>query len=311
MKSDLLKGKPSAENLRIRQSYSLAGKISVAEQRIREWYEHWDGLVYVSFSGGKDSTVLLHIARGLYPDIEAVFVDTGLEFPEIRDFVKTFDNVTWVKPKMPFTKVIEKYGYPIISKEQACYIDQYRNTKSEKLRSVRWNGKPEYRCKSTGKISEKWKYLVNAPFGISERCCYVMKKSPTKSFETKTKKKPIVGTMVTDSNIRKINYMRFGCNAFDLKRPMSTPLSIWNEDDIWNYIRHFKVKYSEIYDIGYERTGCMFCLFGYHMERKHGHDRLKQMAQTHPKQYKYCMEKLGLDEVLEWYPERLEPDIFE
>ena len=66
----------------------LEAKIVKTQLRIREWYEHWDGNVYVSFSGGKDSTVLLHIARGLYPEIPAVFSDTRLEFPEIREFVR-------------------------------------------------------------------------------------------------------------------------------------------------------------------------------------------------------------------------------
>ena len=100
------------------QGLPLAVKIEKTKQRIREWVEYFgeDG-VYVSFSGGKDSTVLLTIARQLYPNIRAVFIDTGLEFPEIRDFVKTWDNVEWIKPKMTFRQVIEKYGYPFISKE--------------------------------------------------------------------------------------------------------------------------------------------------------------------------------------------------
>jgi len=102
------------------QSSPLSVKVALTKQRIREWVNHY-GLdsVYVSFSGGKDSTVLLHIAREMYPEMKAVFVDTGLEFPEIRDFVKTFDNVDWVKPKMTFKQVIDKYGYPMISKEVA------------------------------------------------------------------------------------------------------------------------------------------------------------------------------------------------
>lgn len=93
-------------------------KIDMTKRRIREWVDEYgiDG-VYVSFSGGKDSTVLLDIARQLYPEIKAVFVDTGLEYPEIREFVKTFDNVDWLKPKKTFKQVINEYGYPIISKE--------------------------------------------------------------------------------------------------------------------------------------------------------------------------------------------------
>lgn len=133
------------------QSLPLSHKIRLTQDRIQTWYESWkkyiiynsktktirsivsdkspklaedeyidecyNGQVFVSFSGGKDSTVLLHIAREMYPDIEAVYVNTGLEYTELQQFVKTFDNVTILRPKMRFDEVIRKYGYPIISKE--------------------------------------------------------------------------------------------------------------------------------------------------------------------------------------------------
>ena len=108
------------------QSLPLNIKIQMTKRRIREWYEFWDGQVYVSFSGGKDSTVLLHMVRELYPDVEAVFVNTGLEFPEIQKFIKTFDNVTILRPEMRFDEVIKKYGYPIISKEVSDCVYQGR-----------------------------------------------------------------------------------------------------------------------------------------------------------------------------------------
>lgn len=100
------------------QSMPLNIKVRMTQNRIRGWVDEYgeDG-VYVSFSGGKDSTVLLDIVRKMYPGIVAVFVDTGLEYPEIRDFVKTFDNVEWLKPKKTFRQVIEEFGYPVISKE--------------------------------------------------------------------------------------------------------------------------------------------------------------------------------------------------
>lgn len=108
------------------QSLPLEAKIKMTERRLQDWYDYYEGQVYVSFSGGKDSTVLLHIARKLFPEIKAVFVDTGLEYPEIRDFVKSFDNVEWLKPKMNFRQVIEKYGYPFISKEVSECVDGAR-----------------------------------------------------------------------------------------------------------------------------------------------------------------------------------------
>ena len=108
------------EELKMLQALPLDIKIAKTQARIREWVNHYgvDG-VYVSFSGGKDSTVLLDIARKMYPEIEAVFVDTGLEYPEIRKFVKTFDNVTIIRPEMLFVDVIKNYGYPFISKEES------------------------------------------------------------------------------------------------------------------------------------------------------------------------------------------------
>ena len=100
------------------QGLPLNLKIRMTKDRIRQWIQTYgeDG-VYVSFSGGKDSTVLLDLVRQDWPNVPGMFVDTGLEFPQIRDFVRQHDNIEWVKPKMNFKAVIQKYGYPFISKE--------------------------------------------------------------------------------------------------------------------------------------------------------------------------------------------------
>jgi len=111
-------GKHDIAELHQLQKLPLEEKVKRTKARIKQWVEHYGVThVYVSFSGGKDSTVLLHIARQMYPDMKAVFFDTSLEFPELRNFVNTFDNVEYLKPKMNFRQVIEKYGYPVISKE--------------------------------------------------------------------------------------------------------------------------------------------------------------------------------------------------
>lgn len=206
--------KYTPEDLKEMQAWPLERKIQVTQTRLIEWYQHYDGKVYVSFSGGKDSTVLLDMTRRIYPDIEAVFIDTGLEYPEIREFVKTFDNVTWLKPKMNFRQVIEKYGYPLISKEQAAFIQEYRATGSEKLRDIRLNGNKYGR----GKISKRWVPLTQAPFKISDKCCDVMKKSPAKQFEKRTGKMAIIATMAAESGQRASNWMMYGCNAFGKKK---------------------------------------------------------------------------------------------
>lgn len=108
------------EELRYMQSLPLDLKIRLTEDRIRAWVGKYgeDG-VCVSFSGGKDSTVLLDIVRRLYPDVRAVFSNTGLEYPEIRQFAMKHGNVDIVYPEMRFKDVITQYGYPLISKEVA------------------------------------------------------------------------------------------------------------------------------------------------------------------------------------------------
>lgn len=278
--------------LQQRQGQPLEMKEQLTEARIKAYYEHLNGQVYVSFSGGKDSTVLLHLVRRLYPDVPAVFVDTGLEYPEIREFVKSVDNVIWLKPKMPFTQVIEKYGYPVVSKETAQKIKEVRSTKSEKLKNKRINGDD----KGNGRIPEKWQFLINAPFKISDRCCHVMKKDPVKRYEKETGRSAIVGTMAADSRLREISYLRHGCNSFE-GRAMSTPMAFWLERDVWNYLKKYGIEYSKIYDMGYTRTGCMFCMFGLHMDESNRFDRMKI---THPQIYNYCMDKLGLREVISY-----------
>lgn len=278
--------------LKQRQELPLEAKVIMSQQRIRQFYDHFLGDVYVSFSGGKDSTVLLNLVRDMYPSVPAVFVDTGLEYPEIREFVKSVDNVTWLKPKMPFPQVIEKYGFPVVSKEQSQYIQQFRNAKSQKTKDTRWNGNKW----GQGKISKKWKFLVDAPFKIDERCCDVMKKKPIYKYEKETGMYPFIGTMACESSHRKILYLKSGCNAFDSKRPKSMPIAFWKEEDVYEYLKD--KPYSKIYDMGYKRTGCMFCMFGVHLEKEP--NRFQLMKETHPKQYDYCINKLGCGKVLDY-----------
>lgn len=272
------------------QNLPLEVKIQKAKRRIIEWYEYWNGDVYVAFSGGKDSTVLLDIVRDLYPEIPGVFCDTGLEYPEIRNFVKTIDNVVWLRPNMTFKEVIEKYGYPVVSKEQSQFIYEFRNTKSEKLQEIRLFGNKYGR----GKISNKWLPLVDSDIKISHKCCDIMKKNPSKKYEKMTGRKPFIGTMASESALRKSEWKRHGCNAFDTTRPTSKPISIFTDDDIWKYIEKNNISYSKIYDMGYKRTGCMFCMYGSHYQDD---ERFELMKKTHPKIYHYCMSNLSMQNI--------------
>lgn len=271
-----------------------------------EWYERFEGNVYVSFSGGKDSTVLLDLARRVYADIPAVFVDTGLEYPEIREFVRETPNVIWVRPEMPFNQVVSTYGYPVISKEQSSYIQEYRDTKSQTLKDLRWNGN----SRGMWKISEKWKPLVDAPFKIGDKCCDIMKKKPLTRFGKETGRVPIIATMACESSRRKLNWFKNGCNAFDLKKPASQPMAFWTEENVLQYLKLFNIPYCSIYGeiteneqgglmtTGEQRTGCMFCMYG--IQSDPCPNRFQRMKLTHPKLWDYCIYKLGCGTVLDY-----------
>lgn len=121
---------PDISDLRQRQALPLRAKVLMTQNRIREWYNHFNGDVYVSFSGGKDSTVLAHLVNDIYPDVPLVFSNTGLEYPEIQAFARKM-GAEFIRPKMSFSEVISKYGYPIISKENAeaiYYARKIRNS---------------------------------------------------------------------------------------------------------------------------------------------------------------------------------------
>lgn len=293
------------------QSLPLEAKIRMTQNRIRSWLNEYDA--YVSFSGGKDSTVLLHIARQMYSDIPAVFIDTGLEYPELRQFVKTVPNVTWIKPEMNFRKVIETYGYPLISKEVSQKIYEARRCPNGVV-AGRFEKNNEHNLKYGNRYSMvKWKSLRDSNIPISHKCCDIMKKKPAKAFEKKTGLKPIVATMACESQNRKTAWLRYGCNAYESKRPKSQPMSFWTEQDVLEYLKKYNVPYASVYgDIvqdengkyhttGCDRTGCMFCMFGCHLEKQP--NRFQKLKETHPQIHQYCMKSieqggLGLDEVL-------------
>lgn len=284
-------------------------KLHLTKNRIRDWYDAHDGLVYISFSGGLDSTVLLHIVREtLGQDVPAVFSNTGLEYPELVEFVKTFHNVEIIKPKMPFNKVVKEYGYPIVSKETALKIRKLRHMNlSPKYRNMLLNG--DERGKGF-MLAKKWQFLVNAPFDTSEQCCGIMKKRPFKAYHKETGRFPFIGTTQDEGMMRERMYNRNGCNVYDGSTPRSQPLGFWTRQDVLRYVIENNLEiasvYGEIkqkqngeyYTTGEQRTGCMFCGFGCHLEKEP--NRFQRMAKTHPKQYNYCINQLGLGEVLEY-----------
>ena len=348
--AEQIEKKYTNEMLKEMQSWDLDRKIATSLTRIAEFANHFNNQVYVSFSGGKDSTVLLDLVRKVVPDVPVVFSNTGLEYPEIQAFARS-KGAEFVRPKMMFNEVITKYGYPIISKEvsEAIYyarrivkVSAERERERERtplrkrrellgkqynaqqlmligkypkegLTGLRKQLDKEIDCsdlnykkivESMGKKSmfnkTKWLPLCQMPFLISHYCCIVMKKSPMGIYGRQKKQYPYVGTMAEESLMRKQAWIRHGCNAFDSKKIISQPLSFWTEQDILAYIKRFNLDICSVYGeietlsngklhcTGCQRTGCVFCGFGAHLE-KDGNERFLRLKETHPKQYNYCI----------------------
>ena len=181
---------------------------------------------------------------------------------------------------------------------------------------------------------EKYKFLLNAPFDICNKCCYVMKKAPSYKYSKDTGRVPLSGQMANESRLRRQKWIQHGCNLFNSNHPISNPLSFWTEQDILKYIKERSLKICSVYgDIiaddseqlsgqldfadlgltpdnrrlkttGCSRTGCMFCGFGCHLEPE-GYGRFERMRETHPQIYDYIMrskDKGGLNykEVIDW-----------
>ena len=276
----------------MKQARSFKTKLEIARNNIAEFYEYFDGKVYVAFSGGKDSTAVLHMVREMYPDVRACFYNTGLEFPEVVRFVKKHDNVDFMRPKIPFHKIVDKFGYPVISKEVAHYISVYRKSKAKYCRQDILFGGRRFN------LPKKYRFLLDAPFKIGADCCKIMKKNPAKLYHKQSGHYPIVALMAADSRLRMDSWKRYGCNAFKLKFTMVRPIMSWTTEDVGESLRRYDVPYCCLYDRGWERTGCMFCAFGLHREPQP--NAFQRMKKTHPRHYDYVINRLGFGPVLKW-----------
>ena len=184
---------------------------------------------------------------------------------------------------------------------------------------------------------ERYQFFLDAPFEISNKCCAIMKKEPMNRYAKETGRVGITAQMATESRLRTQVWLRNGCNAFDAKKPISNPMSFWTEQDVLLYIYQNKlpicsvygevVKETEvdgqidfedlgIFDLGRptlkttgcDRTGCMLCGFGCHLDtRKGGTSRFVRLKETHPKMHNllYVCKNSGVTfaEAIDWINE--------
>lgn len=278
------------DELREKQALPLEVKIRLTEVRVRAWVnEYGEDGCYISFSGGKDSTVLMDIVRNrMGYNVPAMFVNVPTQFPELKQFAMTWDNVDIVNPKISFMQVCEKYGFPLISKETAQsvegariyqksvkenldvkpYAQYYRKvsgigeyaTKDVELNDVDLMALKEVKTKSdrSDYTQGKWKFFLDSDFEISHRCCNVMKKDPSHQYAKQTGRKPITAEMADESRLRTQKWLKNGCNGFNMKEPKSTPMSFWTEQDVLAYIYKYKLPICPVYGdviIDYEAMG--------------------------------------------------------
>lgn len=276
--------------LQQKQSLPLNIKVMMTKRRITEWYNKYNGMVYISYSGGKDSEVMLHLIKELFPDVSIVFIDNGVEETRLHALKKA---EVVIYPKFSIYEVWTKYGLPFPSKQQANYIYKIKNTNSDYLRNRLLTGIMKDGSKTMFKLSNKWLRIVESDIKVSDRCCWYLKKEPFQRYNKESGKKPFIGTMASDGMERKKQYKQHGC--FNLEKEQCMPLGFWTEQDILQYILdnnldYAKENYGDIIKFNNllkttkaKRTGCFPCGFGVHLEKEP--NRFQRMSLDEPKKH--------------------------
>lgn len=253
------------KTLQERQAWTLPQKIDHSLGVIEAFASWFEGRVFVSFSGGKDSVVMLTLCELVLPQVKAVFINTGCESPSVCRFIREqqqHHDIDIIRPRKTLKQVFADYGFPLVSKEISHDIHAIRlNPYSDFARRKLWLANRQ--C-----IPERWHYLLNEPYQVSDNCCRWLKKMPSEDYIKQTNTYPYIGILASESRLRTMNYVkRGGCNTFEVpdhSHPASWPLAIWTDDDVWRFIRDRRLPLPDIYDRGATRTGCMGCGFGVH-----------------------------------------------
>ncbi len=242
---------------------------------------------YISFSGGKDSTVLSHLVDLAVPGnrIPRVYANTGIEYEAVREFVlelqRDDDRIVIIKPSVNVKQSLERDGYPFKSKEHSMYLDTYQ--RSGYCKSVDRYLNPEENRKTFG-CPDSLRYQFSDKFHLkcSKKCCFNMKKKPMKEW-SKANNRPnaIIGILGDEkggrSNAKCMVQMDYGMHF----QPLTAVDHEWEE----YFIRTQNIKLCKLYypPFNFERTGCKGCPYNINLQKD-----LDIMAQYFPNERRQC-----------------------
>lgn len=296
----------------------LERKVLISIHRIERLYTKTNGKCYLSFSGGKDSTVVMALIKMcsdlVIPEysIPLVYADTGIELGATREFVKWckdnyYPNIHMIRSPMPFNQVIEQYGKPAISKMKAASLRSINNFSNKEDSKTFWlcitgkSSKGKTCCNN--KFANKHIQFLHDDFNIkiSPQCCIVMKEEPIRQFaEQFNPKGYFTGMRLAEGGAReksieaavrsqekkakreKAKGEKTICTYLRGDQIVTNPIVDWTDDDVDNFIEHYNVPLSKAYtEYGYKRTGCFLCPNNRNIERD-----LAVLHQYEPQRYK-------------------------
>lgn len=244
---------------------------------------------YISYSGGKDSTVLSDLIDRAIPNnnIPRVYSDTGIEYKMIRQFVmakcKQDNRFLMIQPGVPIKKMLEEVGYPFKSKEHSLYVACYQNIGMESKTVNRYLHPSENRKRYKCPKMLEYQFTDDFKLKISNKCCFELKKKPLDRW-CKENHKPytITGMRASEGGTRK----NANCLAFaHSKLKKFHPLIVINDEWMEWYIDKFNIEICDIYKAPYNftRTGCKGCPYNLNLQ-----EDLEIMREFFPNEAKQC-----------------------
>lgn len=329
-------------NAKMKESYEF--KVLYAERRAREFVDECNkrGLNYYVSVGGLDSITLYLFLKSIGINCPAVSV-SSLEDPSVQavhrqlgvinvpPLVKSVDKETGKKEYWTKQKILQEYGFPVISKKVAQAIELFQkptekniNIRNEYIFGTYTDKKTMQQRNSSFAVAQKWLKKFGGyenerlgtdweipPFKVSAKCCKILKERPLEVWQKEHNSVPFLGLMASEGGRRELWLKTHGCNYFGKSTIRSAPFAIFERQDLLQLALDLNVPVPKIYGTierkedgtlyttGSQRTGCSMCGFGIHMEeRPHRFDTLKE---RNPKEWQYWMYECCTDENGEKY----------